>query len=119
MKQTGATDLERVNPNYKRVTDPYTGEEVIVVPPLLPDVAIVHVQRADVHGNAHIWGILGEQKEAAFASKHVILTAEEIVSEEVIRSDLEPHAHPRPGGGRGLPRALLCASLLHPGLLRP
>jgi len=87
MKQTGATDLERVNPNYKRVTDPYTGEEVIVVPPLLPDVAIVHVQRADVHGNAHIWGILGEQKEAAFASKHVILTAEEIVSEEVIRSD--------------------------------
>ncbi len=87
MKQTGATDLERANPNYRRVTDPYTGEEVVVVPPLLPDVAIVHVQRADAEGNAHIWGILGEQKEAAFASKHVILTCEEIVTEEVIRSD--------------------------------
>ncbi len=87
MKQTGAVDLERVNPNYRRVTDPYSGEEVVVVPPLLPDVTIVHVQRADAEGNAHIWGILGEQKEAAFAAEHVILTTEEIVSEDIIRSD--------------------------------
>jgi len=87
MKLTGATDLERVNPQYRRITDPYTGEEVMAVPPLLPDVAIVHVQRCDAEGNAQIWGIIGEQKEAAFASKHVILTAEEIVDEEVIRSD--------------------------------
>lgn len=87
MKQTGATDLERANPNIRRVTDPYTGEEVIVVPPLNPDVAIVHVQRADAQGNAHLWGIIGEQKEAAFAAKRVILTTEEIVEEEVIRSD--------------------------------
>jgi glutaconate CoA-transferase subunit A len=47
----------------------------------------VHVQRADAEGNAQIWGILGEQKEAAFAAKKVILTAEEIVDEAVIRSD--------------------------------
>jgi glutaconate CoA-transferase subunit A len=87
MKQTGAVDLERANPMFKRVVDPYTGEEVIVVPPLLPDVAIAHVQRADSTGNAHIWGILGEQREAAFAAKHVILTAEEIVDEAIIRSD--------------------------------
>ncbi len=87
MRQTGATDLERANPNIRRVTDPYSGEEVIVVPALNPDVAIVHVQRADVHGNAHLWGIIGEQKEAAFAARRVILTAEEIVDEEVIRSD--------------------------------
>lgn len=87
MNQTAATDLERANPNIRRVADPYSGREVIVVPPLHPDVAIVHVQRADAQGNAQIWGILGEQKEAAFASKHVILTAEEIVDEEVIRSD--------------------------------
>jgi glutaconate CoA-transferase subunit A len=52
-----------------------------------PDVAIVHVQRADAQGNAHLWGIIGEQKEAAFAAKKVILTAEEIVDESVIRSD--------------------------------
>jgi len=59
----------------------------MVVPPLHPDVAVVHVQRADERGNAHLWGIIGEQKEAAFASGKVILTAEEIVDEEVIRSD--------------------------------
>ncbi len=87
MKQTGGIDLENANPQYRRVTDPYSGEEVVVVPPLLPDVAIVHVQRADAQGNAHIWGILGEQREAAFAAKRVILTSEEIVPEAVIRSD--------------------------------
>ncbi|HPH96635.1 MAG TPA: CoA-transferase [Anaerolineaceae bacterium] len=87
MNQTAATDLEKANPQYKRVVDPYSGREVIVVPPLNPDVAIVHVQRCDASGNAQIWGIIGEQKEAAFAARHVILTAEEIVDEEVIRSD--------------------------------
>jgi glutaconate CoA-transferase subunit A len=87
MNQTGATDLERVNPNIKRIPDPYGGKDVIVVPALNPDVAIVHVQRADANGNAHLWGIIGEQKEAAFAAKKVILTAEEIVDESVIRSD--------------------------------
>jgi glutaconate CoA-transferase subunit A len=87
MKLTAAEDLERANPNYRRVTDPYSGQEVVVVPALHPDVAIVHVQRADIHGNAQIWGIIGEQKEAAFAAQKVILTAEEIVTEEVIRSD--------------------------------
>lgn len=87
MKQTGAPDLPAHNPSYQRVADPYTGEEVVVVPPLKPDVAVVHVQRADEQGNAHVWGILGEQRLAAFASRHVIVTAEEIVDEAVIRSD--------------------------------
>lgn len=87
MKQTGAVDLEKSNPRIRRVTDPYSGDELIAVPALNPDVAIVHVQRADANGNAHLWGIVGEQKEVAFASKKVILTAEEIVDEEIIRSD--------------------------------
>lgn len=87
MKQTAAADLETANPQIKRVVDPYSGQEVIVVPALEPDVAIIHVQRCDARGNSHIWGIIGEQKEAAFASKHVIITAEEIVDEDVIRSD--------------------------------
>ena len=87
MNQTGATDLEQANPNIKRIPDPYGGKDVIVVPALNPDVAIVHVQRADTNGNAHLWGIIGEQKEAAFAAKKVILTAEEIVDESIIRSD--------------------------------
>lgn len=87
MNQTGATSLEAANPNIRRVTDPYSGREVITVPALNPDVAIVHVQRADENGNAHLWGIVGEQKEVAFAARKVILTAEEIVPESVIRSD--------------------------------
>ncbi len=87
MNQTAATDLEHANPQYRRVTDPFSGCEVMVVPPLKPDVGIVHVQRADANGNAQIWGIIGEQKEVAFASERVIVTAEEIVDEEVIRSD--------------------------------
>lgn len=87
MNPTAAGDLELANPQYRTVTDPYSGEDVVVVPALKPDVAIVHVQRADANGNAHIWGIIGEQKEAAFAAKRVIVTAEEIVSEDEIRSD--------------------------------
>jgi glutaconate CoA-transferase, subunit A len=87
MNQSGATSLEQANPNIKRIPDPFGGKDVIVVPALNPDVAIVHVQRADANGNAHLWGIIGEQKEAAFAAKKVILTAEEIVDESVIRSD--------------------------------
>ena len=87
MNDTAAVDLERANPEIKRVKDPYSGKEVVVVPPLCPDVAIIHVQRADARGNAHLWGIIGEQKEAAFAARRVIVTAEEIVPEETIRSD--------------------------------
>jgi glutaconate CoA-transferase subunit A len=87
MNQVGVQDLEKANPLIKRIPDPYGGKDVIVVPALNPDVAIVHVQRADASGNAHLWGIIGEQKEAAFAAKKVILTAEEIVDEAVIRSD--------------------------------
>jgi glutaconate CoA-transferase subunit A len=87
MNPTAAGHLEQANPNYRRVADPYSGREVVVVPALHPDVAIIHVQRADEEGNAHIWGIIGEQKEAAFAARHVILTAEEIVDNRIISSD--------------------------------
>lgn len=87
MNPTAAGDLERANPLIRTVTDPYSGKDVAVVPALKPDVAIVHVQRCDAEGNAHIWGIIGEQKEAAFAAEKVLLTTEEIVDEAVIRSD--------------------------------
>jgi len=80
-------DLEEANPNYRSVRDPFSEREVVVVPALNPDIAIIHVQRADAAGNAHIWGITGEQKEAAFAANEVILSAEEIVGEDIIRSD--------------------------------
>lgn len=87
MNPTGAEDLAAQNPNYRQVVDPYTGARVVVVPPLTPDVAIIHMQRADEYGNAQVWGILGDQQLAAFASERVILTVEEVVDEAVIRSD--------------------------------
>ena len=87
MRTNLGSDLPPRNPLMKTVTDPYTGDEISVVPPLKPDVAVVHVQKADANGNSHIWGIIGEQKDAAFAAKKVIISAEEIVEESVIRSD--------------------------------
>jgi glutaconate CoA-transferase subunit A len=81
------SDLPSVNPRIKQVTDPYAGSQVYVVPPLNPDVTIVHVQRADEQGNAHIWGLMGMQAEAAFAAQRVIVVAETIVDEVVIRAD--------------------------------
>lgn len=81
------SDLPRVNPQIKNVVCPFTGEELAAVPALNPDTAIIHVQRADENGNAQVWGLLGVQKEAAFASRHTVVVAEEIVSENIIRSD--------------------------------
>jgi len=87
MKSVGTQDLVKVNPQYRTVIDPYSGEVLNTVPALNPDVAIIHAQRADANGDTQIWGIIGEQKEAAFAAKRVIVTAEEIVDEAVIRAD--------------------------------
>ncbi len=81
------SDLPRVNPLIKTIACPFTGEELAAVPALNPDTAIIHAQRANENGNAQIWGLIGVQKEAAFASRNTIVVAEEIVSEDVIRSD--------------------------------
>jgi glutaconate CoA-transferase subunit A len=81
------SDLPHANPQIKTVTCPFTGEDLAAVPALNPDTAIIHVQRSDEQGNAQVWGLLGVQKEAAFASRNTIIVAEEIVSEEIIRSD--------------------------------
>jgi glutaconate CoA-transferase subunit A len=79
--------LPRKNRNIKFIRCPYTGRRLATVPALNPDVAVVQVQRADKEGNAQIWGLLGVQREAAFASKKVIIVAEELVPSSVIRSD--------------------------------
>lgn len=83
------SDLIDHNDAIRTVANPYEAgpEEVAVVPPLNPDVAVVHAQRADEHGNAHLWGILGETIEAAFAAETVVLSVEELVDESVLRSD--------------------------------
>ena len=81
------TDLPRANALIRSVACPFTGQELAAVPALNPDVTIVHAQRADAAGDTQIWGLLGVQKEAAFASKRVIVVVEELVDESVIRSD--------------------------------
>jgi glutaconate CoA-transferase subunit A len=81
------TDLPEVNRQIRTVTCPYTGEVLATVPALNPDVTVIHAQRADAEGNTQIWGLLGVQKEAAFASQRVIVVVEELVDESVIRAD--------------------------------
>jgi glutaconate CoA-transferase, subunit A len=81
------SDLPRVNPWIRPVTSPFGDETVYAVPPLKPDVAIVHAQRADAAGDTQVWGLLGCQKEAAFAAERVIVVVEELVDEPVIRAD--------------------------------
>ena len=87
MRSEGGSDLPKVNPNLRSVDCPYTGKAISVVPALNPDIAFIHVQRSDVLGNSQVWGVLGVQKEAAFASEKLVIVAEEIVDEQLIRSD--------------------------------
>lgn len=87
LKSLRGSDLPKNNSNIKTINCPYTGQEICVVPPLSPDVSIIHAQRADRYGNAQVWGIIGDHKEAAFAAKKVIVSVEEIVDEYTIRSD--------------------------------
>ena len=81
------SDLEEKNKNVKSLTCPFTGEKLCLVPALKPDIALIHVQRADSEGNCHAWGITADITDGAFASKKVIVSAEEIVPTEVIRRD--------------------------------
>jgi glutaconate CoA-transferase, subunit A len=82
------SDIPKVNPKILPMTSPYEDSaEVYVVPPLRPDVTIVHAQRADRDGNTQIWGLLGCQKEAAFAAERVIIVVEEVVDAATIRRD--------------------------------
>jgi glutaconate CoA-transferase, subunit A len=81
------SDLPRVNPNIRPVASPYGDEVVYAVPPLRPDVTIVHAQRADPMGDTQVWGLLGCQREAAFAARRVIVVVEELVDEAVVRAD--------------------------------
>jgi glutaconate CoA-transferase subunit A len=81
------SDLLKTNRSLKRMTCPFTGDILLAVAAINPDVSIVHLQRADEYGNAHCWGNLGITREACLASQHVIITAEEIVAPEVISSD--------------------------------
>ncbi len=75
------TDLVDVTPTIRPITCPFTGEQLMAVPAINPDVTIVHAQRADRSGNVQFWGLVGVQKEAVLAARRSIVTVEEIVDE--------------------------------------
>ena len=81
------SDIARDHPAIRPAPSPFGGEPTLLIPALVPDVAILHVQRADREGRAHVWGGMGICEEAALAAKGVIYTTEEIVAPEVILSD--------------------------------
>ena len=81
------TDMPAANPMIREIESPYGDGKIFAVPPLKPGVTIVHAQRADASGNTQVWGLLGCQKEAAFAAERVIVVVEELVDEAVIRAD--------------------------------
>ncbi len=81
------SETARDNPFFTEFTSPVAGEKLHAVRALIPDVAIVHLQRADAEGNAHCWGNFGVMLEAVRAARHVIVVAEEIVAPQVIASD--------------------------------
>lgn len=81
------SDIIKGNPNFKISTCPFSGQTLLLVGAIRPDLAIIHVQRCDAFGNAHLWGNMGVSVEAAKASREVMVIAEEIVPSEVIRSD--------------------------------
>jgi glutaconate CoA-transferase subunit A len=86
-RSTLGSDLLKKNKSLREFQSPVSDEKLVAVTALHPDVAIIHVQRADEQGNAHLWGNLGVAVDAARASKCVIVVAEEIVAPEIISSD--------------------------------
>lgn len=79
------SDIPRYNPRVIITEDPYNGEKVALVPAARPDVAFIHVQKADKMGNCQIWGMLGNDINIARAAKKVIVTCEELVPTSEIR----------------------------------
>jgi glutaconate CoA-transferase subunit A len=82
------SDVIKGNHFFYQIVSPFEPKETLLaVRAIVPDVAIVHVQRADKNGNAHCWGNFGVMLEGVRAAKKVIVCAEEVVEEEVISSD--------------------------------
>ncbi|KAA9166408.1 CoA transferase subunit A [Amycolatopsis acidicola] len=87
LRSYAGSDVPKVNPDIRKVRSPYSDEQIYVVPPLNPDVTIIQAQRADRAGNTQIWGLTGVQAEAVFAADKAVVVVEEIVDDEVVRSD--------------------------------
>jgi glutaconate CoA-transferase subunit A len=85
MRSMLGSDIIRRLPDVHEMACPFTGEKLVLVPALNPDVALIHVQRCDAYGNAQIDGLSFMDLDLAMAANRVILTAERIVSNEQIR----------------------------------
>ncbi|MEM2943632.1 MAG: CoA-transferase [Methanomassiliicoccales archaeon] len=85
MRSIKGSDEMKFHPEYKEFIDPYSGKKVVLVPALEPDVALIHVNKADVHGNVKLEPPYVADVLFMRASKKVIVTAEEIISEEEMR----------------------------------
>lgn len=81
------SDIVRDNPHFRSFTCPHSGERLLAIRAVNPDLTILHVQRADRFGNCQAWGALGFSRQAALAAKSVLITCEEIVAPELIRAD--------------------------------
>ncbi|MDF2621669.1 MAG: Glutaconate CoA-transferase [Xanthobacteraceae bacterium] len=79
------SDVERIRPEAKEIDCPFTGERLLLVPALNPEVALIHVQRCDAYGNAQVDGLQFMDIDLALAANRVILTTERIVSNDQIR----------------------------------
>ena len=75
----------RQRPEPREIDCPFTGEKLLLVPALNPDVALIHVQRCDPYGNAQMDGLQFMDMDLAMAANRVILTTERIVSNDQIR----------------------------------
>jgi glutaconate CoA-transferase, subunit A len=85
MRSMMGSDLTGQLPEVKQIDCPFTGEELVLVPALNPDFALIHVQRCDAYGNAQIDGLPFMDLDLALAANRVILTTERIVSNDQIR----------------------------------
>lgn len=108
MRGYKGTGLEKYSPTVAPITCPFTGEELVAVAAVNPDLSVIHAQRADRKGNVQLWGITGIQKEAVLSGKKSFVTVEEIVDE------LKPHP-----GDVVLPSWLVTAVAEVPGGSRP
>jgi glutaconate CoA-transferase subunit A len=104
------SDIAADHDGFQPVTCPFTSQRLLAVRAVRPDVAVVHVQRADRRGNAQAWGNLGISQEALAAARTVIVIAEELVDSQEIRRRPELTL---------LPGALVTAVVHEPGGSHP
>jgi glutaconate CoA-transferase subunit A len=104
------SDIRRTNPTLREASDPFSGDRILLVPALRPNVTIVVAQRADGEGNAQLWGPWGVSEEAALAADRVIVVADELADGDVIGA--QPNA-------TIVPAPKTCAVVVEPGAAHP